>query len=707
VLQRDADFDLLPSTAPPRVGQVLRLCLRKDPNQRVADIRDVRLALEGAFDMPAAAMSAAASVLPRASRVAWGIATIAVLVTASLVVPTLRHLREAAAPDRGVTSLAMSVAPSERLGPTQFFGRPSRTAFAISPDGATIVFSGEAGPVGFGDDPAAAAAAGRKTMLYRRPLGEAHATAMPGTEGAEYPFFSPDGASVGFAVGTPTGNKLKKVALAGGPPIDVCDMAVPASDTGLRGGRIGGASWGPSNIIVFAFHGLWMVSSSSGKPVAFVEEAPDARVLSPQILPDGKTVLFTELSAGDAENAHVVAVDVATKQRKTILTSAADARYSPTGHLVFLRKAALLAVPFDANRLKVGAPVPLIAGIMQSTNAPNGNDETAMGQFDLSASGVLVYASGDRYPDVRNSLVRVDRKGVETKIAETPGSFYFLRVSPSGNRFVGARAGEGSRASDLWSYELEVGTSTRLTSTGDVPFVLFSPNGTTLMYTKRGSNPGIYTMPVDGSGSPQRVIDGSPRVVIPLSWSPDEKWLATLEGVGDVSQIVVRPLRDGKPDTGEPRRFSPSTYEQRDAEFAPDARWLAYSTTESGASEVYVQPFPGPGRKRRISSNSGFNPAWSRNGQELFYLTVKPGDARVMRMMAVDVSTVGDLRIGIPHQLFEGSYNPSIPVRSYDVTPDGTFIMSRATWPPDQPVTLLNVVLDWASQLKARVPVEK
>jgi Tol biopolymer transport system component len=705
VLRRDHDFDL-PSTAQPPIGQVLRLCLRKDPKQRVADIRDVRLALEGAFDMPAAAMSAAASVPSRPPRAAWGIAAAAVLAAASLAVPTLRHLHESAPPDTRITSLAMSVAPSERLGPTQFFGRPSRTAFAISPDGATIVFSGEAGPVGFGDDPPAPAA-GRKTMLYRRPLGEAHATAMPGTEGAEYPFFSPDGASVGFAVGTPTGNKLKKVALAGGPPIDVCDMAVPGGETDFGGGRIDGASWGPSDIIVFAFHGLWTVSSSSGKPVALVEEAPDTRVLSPQILPDGKTVLFTELSAGNAENAHVVAVDVATKQRKTILTNAADARYSPTGHLLFVRNAALLAVPFDASRLEVGAPVPLIAGIMQSTNAPNGSDETAMGQLALSTSGVLVYASGDRYPDVRSLLVRVDRKGSETTIAETPGSFNFLRVSPSGNRFVGGRAAEGSRSIDLWTYELPGGTSTRLTSTGDVPFVLLSPDGTTLMYTKRGSNRGIYTMPVDGTSSPQRVIEGSPKAVIPLSWSSDGKWLATLEVVGGVNQIFVRPLRDGKPDVGEPRRFSPSTYEQRDAEFSPDARWLAYSTTESGASEVYVQPFPGPGRKWRISSNIGFNPAWSRTGLELFYLTVKPGDALVLRMMAVDVSTTGDFKAGIPHQLFEGPYTPSLPVRSYDVTPDGAFIMSRATWPPDQPVALLNVVLGWASQLKAKVPVGK
>jgi Tol biopolymer transport system component len=541
-------------------------------------------------------------------------------------------------------------------------------------------------------------------MLYRRPLGETHATAMPGTEGAEYPFFSPDGASVGFSVGTTTGNKLKKVALAGGPPIDVCDVAFP--------GRFDGASWGQSGVIVFAVRGgLWTVSSSGGKPAALVEEATDANlspVLSPLILPDGKTVLFTEVSSADPnpiENAHIVSIDMATKQRKTILTSAADARYSPTGHLVFLRKAALLAVAFDASRLEASAPVPLIAGIMQSTNAPSRAEETPMGQFALSASGVLVYASGDRYPDTGSILVRVDRKGSEAKIAETPGPFYYLRVSPSGNRFIGGRAGEGSRIRDLWSYELPGGTPTRLTSTGDVPFAVFSPDGTRLMYPKQGSNPGTYTMPVDGSGSPQLVIERTPTAATAVSWSSDGKWLATLEGVGGVNQIFVRPLRDGKPDTGEPRRIWPSTYDQIDAEFSPDARWLAYSTTESGASEVYVQPVQGEVGRRRISSNGGINPAWSRTGQELFYLASKPGG--VQALMAVDVSTTGDFKAGIAHQLFEGPYFPTVRIRSYDVTPDGAFIMLRQTRPPDQPVTSLNVVLGWASQLKTTVPVGK
>ncbi len=252
-------------------------------------------------------------------------------------------------------------------------------------------------------------------MLYRRPLADAQAVAIPGTEGAEYPFFSPDGQSVGFGAG----NKLKKVALSGGPPIDICDFPVA--------GRLGGASWGSAGVIAFAIglrnQGLWTVSDSGGKPDALFESNPEA-VFSPAMLPDGQTVLFTAVPGNFKwEDAHVDAINVMTKQRKRLLTNAADARYSPTGHLVFVRNAALLAVPFDATRVALtGDPVPLLAGIMQSTNAPTGGDETGMGQFALSASGTLLYASGDRYPTETSFLMRVDRKGAETKLAEIPGT---------------------------------------------------------------------------------------------------------------------------------------------------------------------------------------------------------------------------------------------------------------------------------------------
>ena len=359
----------------------------------------------------------------------------------AFAVPALRHLREAPASAALFANVTMDVAPAEMLGPL-FYNRPGLgTAFAVSPDGTNIVFSGEV------KSPT------RTEMLYKRPLSEAQAAAIPGTEGAEYPFFSPDGQW------SASGNKLKKVGLRGGPPIDICDYdsaklwTAPAGDAEASSCSHRGT-------------GLWTVADSGGKPEALVDK-PNVRLLSPQILPDGHSVLFTETAADRSwEEAQVHAVDLSTKQQKTVLTNGVDARDPPTGHLVFMRNAALLAAPFDATRAEVVGPaVPLLPGVMQSTNAPNGNDETGMGQFAISDSGILIYASGDRYPTPSSTLVRVDRKGTDTKLAEVKGDTYGIRISPSGSRLLAIKTNDGSRASDLWMYELPSGAAMRITST--------------------------------------------------------------------------------------------------------------------------------------------------------------------------------------------------------------------------------------------------
>jgi hypothetical protein len=371
-----------------------------------------------------------------------------------------------------------------------------------------------------------------------------------------------------------------------------------------------------------------------------------------------------------------------------------------------MRNAALLAVPFDATRVEVtGAPVPLLAGIMQSTNAYNSMLENGHG---------TVHAVGVRRAPLRlrrsqshtaSTLVRVDRKGAETKLAEIQGALSGLRLSPSGARVVASKTGDGSRASDIWLFDLPSGTPTRLTSTGDADWPLFSLDGKSVMFSAGGSKPGIYALRLDGSATRQRIIEGK-AATFTASWSPDGKWLAYLQEVGSVRQIFVRPVRDASLEAGEPRQYSPSTFDQRDAEFSPDSRWIAYVSDEPGAEGVYVQAFPGPGEKHCISSNTGGNPAWSRNGRELFYVVRKPATP-TRSMMAVDVSTTGDFKASNPRLLFEGPYGRTTPLRSYDVTPDGQFIMRRSQPPPDQPVTTLNVVLGWAEELKRRVPTGK
>ena len=686
VVRGEPAWETLLPTVPARVRQVLRSCLQKDPRQRLAHMQDVRLAIEGAFETAAPQTPGTNPATARGARVAWMVAGAAALVAVALAVPAVRALREGAPPATRVARLTLGLAPAERLGPATRQGRPSHTAFAVSPDGGTVVFSGETA--------APEAGSPRTARLYRRPLAEAEAVAIPGTEGATYPFFSPDGAWVGFAAG----NTLKKVALRGGPPIDLCAF------TGV-GGILDGASWGPAGVITFAARGLWTVADSCGTPEAAVDVEPTTRIHTPAMLPDGQTVLFTAVTGqGQWDAAHVDAINLTTKQRTTLLTNAADARYSPTGHLIFMRNAALLAVPFDATRVAVtGAAVPLLAGVMQATDAGNSAWETGMGQFALSASGTLLYASGGRYPTAASALVRVDRTGAATMLAEMPGVLLGLRLSPAGTRIAAFKTGgDGSRADDIWLYDLPSGTPTRFTSTGDASYPLFSPDGASVMFRKVGSAGGVHTLPLVGGTTPRRVMEGTGDVFA-ASWSPDGKWLAYSQTVGSVRQIFVRPLREGTSDAGEPRQFSPSTFRQEDGVFSPDGRWIAYTSNESGANEVYVQAFPGPGERRRISSNGGVNPAWSHNGRELFFLVRPVPGRQELSMMAVAVSTEGAFTASAPRRLFTGPYVGSGPLRSYDVTADGQFFMTRIQEPPDEPVTTLHVVLGWAEELQAKM----
>jgi eukaryotic-like serine/threonine-protein kinase len=181
--------------------------------------------------------------------------------------------------------------------------------------------------------------------------------------------------------------------------------------------------------------------------------------------------------------------------------------------------------------------------------------------------------------------------------------------------------------------------------------------------------------------------------------------MALLRAVNGVRQIFVAPVRDGRPDTSAARQISASRFAQQGVEFSPDGRWMAYTSNESGADEVYVLPFPGPGERRRLSSSGGTNPAWSADGRELFFAESRPGGR--WAMMAMDVSTAGDFTAGVPHALFEAPFAIGRPLRSYDVTPDGHFIMNLPELPPAEPVSTLHVVIGWASDLTTRVPADR
>jgi len=679
ILTRDPPS--LEETAPAGLQRLLRRSLAKDPADRWQTAADLKAALECIAEN-------APPPQPLKKRWLWP-PMAAILLAAMLLLAVspilVRNWRSGSPANSGpAVRSTLDLSPAESLAEGSA-GRPTQTAFAFSPDGNTLVFRGFSSK-----------APGAGTQLYRRALDQPEAVPIPGTDGAGGPFFSPDGKWVGFWAG----GKLKKVSMSGGPAVNICDARVEPW----------GATWGAAGMIVFADGfadaGLEQVPAAGGTPQTLIPYVRGGNFVSaPDFLPDGKTLLLTVRTLYRWEEAQIVALRPG-GERRVLVNGGAGARYLPTGHLVYMLNGALMAVPFDANRLETtGTAVALLDGVMQSVNMPGSDFESGMGQFACSSSGHLVYAPGGIHPARHTTLVRVDRKGTVTDLNLPKGRDISLRLSPDGQRLVVDRLYETSNLRDLWAYDLVRGTVVPLTNQPQSEWPIWSLDGKRIIFSGSIEHLGlsIRSILANGQGAIETIVAGGGA--IPSSLSPDGKWLAylTVEHKG----IWVRPMSG----LGEPKLFLESKFGVQDAEFSPDGKWLAYSSIEGGTVEVYVQAFPGPGEKQRISTNGGLNPAWAPNGRELFYLKCgRPGARASMScsMMAVDITLGGAFKAGAPRTLFEagpGPSGPSGPTRSYDVYPDGQhFIMAKHDELPDQRVTRLNLVLNWFEELKRRAP---
>jgi serine/threonine protein kinase/Tol biopolymer transport system component len=675
------------SAAPVEVRKLLQSCLEKDPNKRLRDIGDWRLLL----DAPSSPMRELG-----ANRGKWlwpGVTAVLALALATLAFIEWRRAQQ---PDRSPAAhLTLELAPTGGLTP-DFFDRPSRTAIAIAPDGNTIVFSAL--------NPGVSVAPGARFLpasfykLYRRALDQSESVAIPGTEGAIGPFFSPDGQWVGFWAD----GKLKKVAIGGGPAFTICDAPAPSS----RG--VWGASWSSRDTIILALPlgDLMQVPAKGGTPEVFVKHDREKgeRYSTPEFLPDGKTLLYTARTSDNWADAQILA-RLDTGEQRVLIQGGADARYVPTGHLLYMQNGVLMAVPFDVGRVQLaGPPVAMLDGVMQAVNEPNSAYETGMGQFAVSASGNLITASGGIFPPNVYTLLRVDRDGKETEVSAPKGGYLGQRISPDGRKLAVYKPRDTSRVSDIWVLDLKTGSVTRLTSQGPNAWPVWSPDGMRLLFESGLGGTQILSIAADGSGAAETVLTGK-GALSPTSWSVGT--LAYIETREGNHQIWTRPMSGNSV----PELFSDSKFNSQDPQFSPDGRWMVYASNETGSHEIWVRAFPGPGEKYPISDGGGFGPVWARNQGELFYLAPKPSGK--MAMMAVEITHgPANSRPGFKHgparQLFEGDYVSTSPVRSYDVTPDSQhFIMLRYVPPPDQRVTRLTVVLNWFDELRRRAPVSK
>ncbi len=555
-------------------------------------------------------------------------------------------------PDRSAPQAPMklSINLPETTGVAGLGGLGS-IGLAISPDGRRVVYVGKNGS---------------STQLYLRPLNEVEARPIPGTEGAaRFPFFSPDGQSLGFFAD----GKLKRVSFNGGPLITVC----------TAGGWVGGG-WNSQDMIVFAAPGgLYRVAASGGEPEILATPDPEkgeGAYTCPKFLPGGKA-LFFDVTANNRPQIRVLSLE--TGEQQVVVEDGVNAYYAPTGHLVYQGLAALLAAPFDLARLEVaGSPVPVLKGIKGVDCA-------------LAADGTLAYVPGAPGWPPPSSLVWVDREGRGQVVNEDKRSYFQARTSPDGKQIAVAIVED--REIHVWVYDLGSDSFRRMTDQGtSYTEPVWTPDGQWIIFasnSKKDDAHHLYRKRADGSSGVERLATRQ-FSSHPYSWSPDGNALALVErpsGNFDVSILL-------KEEGATPQPFVSSPETEWSPQFSPNGKWLAYvSIGTDGASSVYVRPYPEPDVTWLVLGKQDFRMwpqlSWSPDGSELFHFDGQ-------KMTAVSVQMEPRFKASRPRVLFEGSYLPG-----FDISPDGQrFLMMKF-----ETESTINIVLNWFEELERLVPV--
>jgi serine/threonine-protein kinase len=659
--------DLRPLPAP--VQSVVERCLRKDPRRRWRDIGDVRVALEEGVPASASDRGRSSLLWPTtAAALAFALATAGAgwwRATRPTEYPLMRF-----SVDLGHDAL-----------------RGIRSTVALSPDGTRLVYPAR-GPNG-------------QQQLATRLLNQPQAVLLPGTENGVDAFFSPDGLWIGFFAN----GKMKKVSSQGGAVAALCDAA---------NGR--GASWGSDGNIIATLnsgvnYGLVRLPDTGGstQPLTKPVETDDATHRWPQILPGGQAVLFTASKLpGNYAEANVDALNMKTKQIKVVQHGANGGRYLADGYLVYLSQSKLFAVRFDPGRLEVkGTPTPLLDDVAEGGIAGNG-------QFDFSPApaghGTFVYLNGKTGASVMGWPINwLNNNGKTEPLLAAPGPYMTLRLSPDGKRLAFSLA-----ASDLFVYDWARDTKTRLTvsSSGDQTNFrpVWTPDGNHIAFqTRRPEGGALRWIRADAAGEPQTLLEGKGELR-PYSFSPDGKRLAFSDtGAETSSNLWTLPLDTSDPEhpkAGKPEIFLQSRFVEDEPVFSPDGRWIAYLSTESGRSEIYVRPFPASGPagagRSQISSAGGRHPVWSPNGRELFY---EGEDDRIM--VATYAAKGGLFAADKPRRLSDTQLIDLTSAWSFDLAPDGKHfvILPRPDGGEERKGSVhVTFLLNFFDELKRRIP---
>jgi serine/threonine-protein kinase len=638
VLTRDPDFEAVP------VGlrRMLRLCLTRDPRQRLRDISGARLLLDEA---PAG--------IARPRRLPWIAAAIAGVIAVVLAAALWRATRPPARP-----FLRLSV----DLGPDAVTN--DYVTAAITADGKRLAFVSRA--------------ADGKVQLGTRLLDDPKVTLLAGTDDATAPFFSPDGEWIGFSAA----GRLKKISVHGGAAVSICEAPT------LRG-----ASWGEDGTIVLTpdiYSGLVRVSDAGGKTQVLTEPSKKGERTHrwPQILPGGRTVLFTaHTEAAGFDNATIEALDLKTGDWKPVLKGGYYARYLPSGHLVYVNRGALMAVAFDAARLESrGTPVTLYDDL--AANAISGG-----GQFDFSKTGTLVYLKGGQ----QLQFAMLDAAGKIQPLMPTSGGYFSPRFSPDGKRMALSSVGSAM------VYDIQRNTPFQLVVSGKlISSTVWSPDGKHIAYAEGAGNStaGIWWIRADGSGTPWKLLDPSPNQVA-YSFSPDGRRLLFVrqDGAGklDIWSLPLDLADPEHPRPGPAEPFHETPFNENTPMFSSDGRWVAYMSDEGGTTEIYVRPFPPGSGRWQVSTGGGKFPTWS-GSSKLFYESL---DNRIMEVDYSEQS--GELVLGKPKVWSETRLGSTGAARNYDVGPDGRhFVVMAETQSPASTVHV-TFLLNFFDELRRRL----
>jgi Tol biopolymer transport system component len=637
VVRDEPNWEKLPSETPEAIRRLLKRCLERDPKRRLRDIGEARILL----DEPAAA-PAAAPPQPRRKWLPWAVAGAALTIAA--VAAGIAWLRPAA-PDAVPGAIRFTIPlPAEASWPTS----RNSTEWVPSPDGRNLALIAEEGG---------------RNALWVRPLGVSSAHRLDKTEGANYPFWSPDGQSIGFF----NDNSLQRISVSGAAAGKICDL--PPLENNTNPGD--GGAWNQDGVIVFGItgHPLLRVSAMGGiSSPATTLEKDEAGHYWPQFLPDGRHVLYW--ARGNSGSGAIYVQELGSPKRVLVMKSLTRAMWSPPGYLLFPREGNLFAQRMNPRTFQLEEK-PLLAAEEVESNQANGRSS-----FAISQNGVLVYRSG---VDTVRQITWRDRGGRVLSQVGKPGRFTRMALSPDGKSAALTVMGEGDW--ETWVMDLASGVITPMIRNGKRDLhAVWSPDSKRLGVSQ--AEAGLQVIMV-ASGKTESFTGDVPFCD---AWEPDGRSILCSDASGTRLQLV--PLEQG----AKVQTVLATSYWQGDFRFSPDGRYVAYESGETGEHEVYVASFPSFAVKRRVSTNGGTYPAWAKGGKELFY---RATDGNVIE---VDIRTGSGIEIGEPRFLFKLGRSPwSI----FSVTADGQHFLTNEPVSQTSPETPeLTLLINWPAGMK-------